>query len=352
MKKTIIISSTQASAGKSAVAIGLYLKMKEQDIDVGYFKPIGDSMEQAPKSRADKDVSVISAVVQRQYSKEEICPQFFTPEYVLDEVYLDETAPINQKISDTFSKMQSKADVIIIEGNHSISQYSSLGLDDIQTAKKFNANMIIITPIQDDNNFNQLVSTYQHSKLAGINVLGVIMNAMSPTAEVRITRYYNPILEALNIPNIGFLKNSRELEKPTIAEIMDATGSKLISGEFIRVKDRLVNTFMIGAMQRESALSHFRKGVDKCVITGGDRSDLALAALETSTKAILFTGNMPPNKRVISAAEQKDIPLLVSPNDTFTVAEQIKNIKTKIQPSEIEICRELIENLDWNKIIQ
>ncbi len=352
MKHTVLISSTQASSGKSVVAIGLFLKLKENNVNVGYFKPIGDSMEQAPKSRVDKDVSVISAVVQRQYSKEEICPQFFTPEYVLDEIFPEETEPISQKIQDSYAKMQEKADFVIVEGNHSVHQYSALNLDDIATAKKFNADIVFIAPIHDDNNISELISAYNCAVKAGVNVVGVIMNAMSQTAEVRIEKYYLPLLEKLKIPSLGYLKNSRELEKPTIAEIMDATGASLISGEFIKVKNSLINSFMIGAMQLEAALSHFRKGVDKCVITGGDRSDLALAALDTSTKAIIFTGNMSPNQRVVSVAEEKNVPLLLSPNDTFTVVDQIKSIKTKIQPSEIQICRDLIETLKWKEILE
>jgi BioD-like phosphotransacetylase family protein len=40
---------------------------------------------------------------------------------------------------------------------------------------------------------------------------------------------------------------------------------------------------MVGAMSAENALSYFRRKAHKVVITGGDRPDIQLAALETST---------------------------------------------------------------------
>ena len=37
---------------------------------------------------------------------------------------------------------------------------------------------------------------------------------------------------------------------------------------------------LVGAMSVESALSYFRRKPNKAVITGGDRADIQLAALE------------------------------------------------------------------------
>jgi len=63
MKKKIMLTSTKANAGKSIVAIGIFLKLKELNKNPGYFKPIGDTMSNIQKSRSDKDVSIISSVI-------------------------------------------------------------------------------------------------------------------------------------------------------------------------------------------------------------------------------------------------------------------------------------------------
>ena len=138
------------------------------------------------------------------------------------------------------------------------------------------------------------------------------------------------------------------MEKPTIAEVMAAVDGKLICGDFIKVKNNYISSFMIGAMGADFALSFLRRGKDQCVITGGDRSDIALAAMETSTALIIFTGNIQPAKQIISKAEEKEIPLLLTAGDTLSVVDKIKKIKTHIQPNEIEICRNQVEeHIDW-----
>ena len=43
--------------------------------------------------------------------------------------------------------------------------------------------------------------------------------------------------------------------------------------------DLMVETLTIGAMNVNSALRYFRKGINMAVVTGGDRADIQLAAL-------------------------------------------------------------------------
>ncbi len=322
MTKTIMLTSTKSGAGKSVVAIGLFLKLKEMGKDMGYFKPIGDSMSQQEKSRTDKDVSVISSVVARKFSKEEICPYFLNPDYYFDEILPEEAVEIQQKILDSYQAISSKSDYVIIEGNHSYNQYAAVNLDDLFFAKELEAEIVICAPISDDDDINSVIVSYEYIRSQNLPVLGVILNARSKTAEVRIQKYHAPLLEKRGIKVLGSLKNIRELEKPTVAEIMDATGAQLYSGEFIKVKNNLINSFVIGAMGVEPALKVFRANIDKCVITGGDRTDIALAALDTSTKLIILTGNMEPVRRVVSVAQEKGVPLLTTTTDTFTVVEQ------------------------------
>ena len=89
---------------------------------------------------------------------------------------------------------------------------------------------------------------------------------------------------------------------------------------------------------------------NQCNITGGDRSDIALGAIETNAGLIIFSGNINPDPQVLSKAKEKGIPLMISPVDTFSITEQIKEIHTNIQPNEIQECIDQVENnIDWDK---
>ena len=63
---------------------------------------------------------------------------------------------------------------------------------------------------------------------------------------------------------------------------------------------------------------------NKAVITGGDRPDIQLAAMETSTRCLILTGNIRPEAQIISRAEEEGIPILSTHHDTMTTIERIE----------------------------
>ena len=59
------------------------------------------------------------------------------------------------------------------------------------------------------------------------------------------------------------------------------------------------------------------------VITGAHRSDIQLAALETSTRCIILTGGLTTNDVVIGKAQSKGVPIISVADDTFTTVDKI-----------------------------
>ena len=109
-------------------------------------------------------------------------------------------------------------------------------------------------------------------------------------------------------------------------------------------------------MTTESALSYMRKAPNKALITGGDRSNMALTALETSTSVIIFTGGFYPDVRVLSKAEEKGVPVILVREDTFTTVENLHCVYRSIHPQNTEAIKIVRENIDqyvdWNAILE
>lgn len=350
--KTILLSSTKRGSGKSAIAIGAYLKFKEQGINPGYFKPIGDSSTIKPKNLTDKDASVLAAVVSRKFSQEQLCPQLLNPHYFLDEIRPEESVEIMEKIVDAFDFIVSKTDVVIIEGNHNYMQYAAVKLSDAHIAQKFKAKVIISAPIAGDNDLDDILAAIEYFKLQQCDVGGVVLSPINASAEQRIQQYYLPMLKHQNIPVIGGLKNAKTLEYPSIAEIIEAIDGKLLTGEYVKIKNQKIENFAIGAMHSNKAIEYIKRKPNACVITGGDRTDIALNALETPISLLIFTGNLRPEEAVIKKAEEKNIPTILAPGDTFSITEKLQNIHSDIQLDEIEVCYEQVDkNLDWDELI-
>ncbi len=95
--------------------------------------------------------------------------------------------------------------------------------------------------------------------------------------------------------------------------------------------EETVEALMVGAMTPAAALSRFRKQAHKAVITGGDRSDIQLGALETSTSCLILTGNLHPSPLVIKQAEDLGVAIFLVPTPTLETVEKLEGLLGKVR---------------------
>jgi len=119
--------------------------------------------------------------------------------------------------------------------------------------------------------------------------------------------------------------------------------------------DLMVESLTIGAMNVNSALEYFRKGNNMAVVTGGDRTDIQLAALETSTQCLILTGHMPPQSFIISRAEDLEIPILSVDLDTLATVEIVDRAFGQVrlhEPIKVQFIRQLMAtHFDINRLM-
>jgi hypothetical protein len=100
---------------------------------------------------------------------------------------------------------------------------------------------------------------------------------------------------------------------------------------------------------------YFRRSTNSLVIVGGDRTDVASAALETKCSAVVLTGNIHPSVKILPRADELNIPIILVPHDTYGTLQAVQRIVGKIRPGDrmrIELARKLFEeNVRWEKIL-
>ena len=84
-------------------------------------------------------------------------------------------------------------------------------------------------------------------------------------------------------------------------------------------------------MSVSSAIRYFRDMHDKAVITGGDRPDIQLAALQTSTSALVLTGNLYPSPLLLQRANQLGVPVLLVGDDTLATVSSIEKVMGRLR---------------------
>jgi BioD-like phosphotransacetylase family protein len=157
-----------------------------------------------------------------------------------------------------------------------------------------------------------------------------------------------PFLEKQGVRVLGILPKVPRLSALSVGELKERLNAKALTKDLN--PDALVETFTVGAMTADAALSRFRRTKNKAVITGGDRTDIQLAALETPTELLILTGNLQPSPLIIQQAEMLNVPILLVKDNTMETVEIVERAygKTRLgQPEKLEAFMQLMaEHVD------
>jgi BioD-like phosphotransacetylase family protein len=134
----------------------------------------------------------------------------------------------------------------------------------------------------------------------------------------------SPYLEREGIPVLGAVPSDRMLRSINVGDLAHLIDGRVLCGEDFL--DNMVEDIVVGAMSAEHALSIFRKRRNICVVTGGDRSDIQLAAMESGARCLILSGNLHPSSIILGKAEEMGIPIILVSSDTFTTAERAEMI--------------------------
>jgi BioD-like phosphotransacetylase family protein len=180
----------------------------------------------------------------------------------------------------------------------------------------------------------------------GEALLGILINRVSKEGREFIQESARSYLEKKGVRVFGVLPEVNSLSALTVGELVETLHAEILTR--YRNLTALVESFTIGAMTQEAALARFRKHPHKAVITGGDRSDIQLAALETSTACLILTGNLRPSPLVVRQAEEFGVTMLLVRTNTMETIERIESIYGKSRLGQEEKLSQFEQLMDEN----
>jgi BioD-like phosphotransacetylase family protein len=321
----LFIGSTTKYAGKTMAVLGILDFWKSRGLKVGYFKPIGKNFTLKEDTKIEEDVLLIKERFSLEDDLSLMCPFYLGHQDYIDLV-LGKLSDAENRIYGAYEQVKKGKDAVLVGGGQDLFDGSSVGVSNISFIERADISVILVdAPVFGEVNLDALVAMRDR---LGDRLLGVILNRL-PSESLDFTKkYFVPFLEGKGIKVWGLVPANSKLNSLSIGEIRDVLGGKIICCE--DRKEEAVENFMVGAMNVEGALKYFRAQANKAVITGGDRADIQLAALETSTKVIILTGGMYPDSSVISAAQGKNVPIMVVADDTMTVVSKMDSAVRKV----------------------
>jgi BioD-like phosphotransacetylase family protein len=343
--RTVLVTSTRPYSGKSGICLALIRELEARGRDVGYFKPFGTMPVQVEGvGITDQDAFYINGGLKRPAPIEVVCPAVKTRDLL--ESCMDSTQrDLRPRVAEAFAAVSEGRDVIIAEGPSDVFQGLTVELSTCQLATLLEAKVLLIDRPERIDFPDEVLGA---ADCLREHLAGVLFNRVDETQTEFIREHVTRFVEARGIPVFGALPVDAGLASITVGEIVEALGGTVLSAE--ERLDVTVESFMIGAMGQDKALRFFRRKARKAVITGGDRADVQLAALETKTSCLILTGNFPPSSIVLSRAEELGVPMVLVDMDTLTAVERMENLLGKMRvhdPAKAARIRELlVENAD------
>ncbi|MBD1851086.1 DRTGG domain-containing protein [Leptolyngbya sp. FACHB-711] len=311
----LLIGSSEAYSGKSAMILGMAHQLQQKGLKIAYGKPIGTCLtEDSPDQPIEEDVKFMAQTLKLPDGC--VLPMLLP----LDEATIFRR--INGTDSTHYQQLLQRyaapagVDLVLLEGAGTLEEGKLFDLSVPQIAQALDSPVMLVSRFRSALVVDSLLAAKAR---LGDRLMGVLINDIPHDQVAIVESQIQPFLQRHGIEVLGLLPRNDLLRSVSVAELVHQLGAEVLCRP--DRLDLMVESLKIGAMNVNSALEYFRKGRNMAVVTGGDRTDIQLAALETSTQCLILTGHLPPSRAILSRAEDLEIPILSVDLDTLTTVE-------------------------------
>lgn len=321
MAAGLYIASTAGYSGKNMIIMGLGLLFQKHGLRVGYMKPVGAMPKEKDSLLGDEDAFFVRDVLGITDDPSLVTPVVATHDFIVSAFsgkYIDRMPDIKK----AYYELASDKDIVLVAGSGSMYSGRYCHLDGIRVARDMGLKTILIDRyFQKELDYDFILAL--NDQLNG-SMAGVIFNDIPPSYMNEAEGLIKPFLEKSGINVLAVIPKDPLMGAINVSDLADRLGGKMVS---VHTKgDRIVENFLIGTMQVENFLTHFRRNKNAAVIVGGDRSDVQLVALEGNCPCLVLTGNLYPNDIIMKRSETANVPIIVVREDTYTVAKRMEAI--------------------------
>lgn len=332
--RSFYIAATESSGGKTALSVGLASALRARGLDAGYFKPLGIS---GAPGEVDGDATFVAAALGLPEAPEQLCPLILTENAVVPLSGQGDPAEIMHR---AYEHTAAAHDVVVCEGLGEMWQGRFLRMSGADVTARLDIPVLLAARFVGTRQLDDIC--YVHDVIRQ-RLLGAVFTMVPDTRMAAVEHHFGSFLTDNGIKRYGAVPLRTQLAAVPLGDIAEALGGRFCVGEGLA--GRFVETYMIGAMSPEHARGYFERTVNKVIVVGGDREDVILAALGTSTVGFILTGDYSPSADVVRKAEQEGVALVCVGGDTATAAESLRRLFGRLrvhEPSKIQLIQELV----------
>lgn len=321
----IYIGSTAGYSGKNLIALALGLKFQKEGKKVGYMKPVGAVPHREGDAIGDEDAFFVQMVLGLSEDPAKVTPVLVTRDFTV-KAFTEGHGDLMTSIKDAYAELSADKDVMLVAGSGTfLSSGAYCGVEGTVVSQALGLKTLLIDRFQaGELRYDYLLRAKKH---LGDDLAGVIFNDVPEHYMAELDDLLIPFLEKQGVDVLGSIPSDPVMGAIKVKDLAERLSGKIVSAH--GKADRVVENFLIGTMQVENFMTHFRRHKNSAIIVGGDRSDVQLVALEGSCPCLILTGNLYPNDIILTRSEVLETPIIMVREDTFTVAKKMEGILSR-----------------------
>lgn len=336
--KYLLIGSTEAYSGKSATILGIAQQLLAKGLDITYGKPLGTCFSEPRQDSIDEDVRFLAQTLNLPENRIGPTLLFLDKETLHRRMQGKDRTDYRQALVEALQF--TGGDLVLLEGAATLDEGRLFNISLPEVAQLVDASVLLVVRYKSVLGVGALLSAKER---LGDRSIGVVLNDIPEDQMEATATIVRPFLEQQGIPVLGLVPRSALLRSVSVGEL-----AVRLDAEVLCRRDKLdlmVESLKIGAMNVNAAVRYFSSGRNMAIVTGGDRTDIQLAALETSTQCLILTGQIAPNPMILSRAEELEVPVLAVELDTLKTVEIINDSLGHIrlhEPIKVDYLRQLM----------
>lgn len=328
--KSLYVCAQEKNAGSLFVTMGMMEILKRNLHRVAFFRPIISS-----KDIRDGDINFMLERYNLDMEYEDAYG--FDIEYVEDMIASKRDHELIDQLIIKFKKLENKYDFVLCEGIRRSFLTSTISYDlNMKIAQNFSAsyiNIISAKEITAKEVYENILIQNENGTAQGCKHFATFINRLDDkkykSLEKKLKNYEL---------NTYLLKEVKELDMPTIADVIEGIGAKPV---LLKNRDltRVIRGVKVAALTVDNFLDHIEE--DDLIIVPADRSDIILGLLGTlysknypNINGMIFPFDMrahPNIQKLIGGLESFTIPVLSVDTDTYVTARDLSKVNARLR---------------------
>ncbi|MCC7223444.1 MAG: AAA family ATPase [Chitinophagales bacterium] len=361
MTRPIFVAANDQHVGKTTTTLALLTAFQRKGMNIGYCKPMGQEFVQIGDACVDKDAALFADIMPFDLEPELHSPVLtasgMTARYIERP---SEFVDLRPRIEHAGRVLQKRHELVIYEGTGHPGVGSIVGLSNAEIARILGAGVILVLRGGIGYTYDRMAMCKSMFDLAGVPLLGVIINKVVPEKLEKIQYYLSKRLAQDGIEILGFVPFEQELGYPLLSTIIKDLQAELLSKDDnidCPVEDIIVGSLMdIEKLQPET---------EYLLVVSVSRLQAALSNLQTiwarqkmrpNLIGVMLSGPKSPDMNELAFFEAHGIPVAKTNYDTYETIVKISHLEVKLNtkaPHKIERAIELFsQHVNLDRICQ